>query len=56
MFWEQHQNAVYNSKQVLEAAFHKTIGVVPLASHLTNHHSKTKIYKVLLMKQERTHK
>ena len=46
---EQHKNAAYYFKPILEAAIYKTTAVQPLTSHLTNHPSKmSKTYCTLL--------
>ena len=55
--WKLHNNAACYSEQILEAAPHKMAAVRALASHLTNHSSKTnKTCQALLEKQECSHK
>ena len=56
-WWEVHKNDMLCFEQITEATSYKTSVVESLISHLTNHLSKmNKAIKVLLEKQERTHK
>ena len=52
--WELHKNAARYFEESLETARYKRAAVQPLTSHHTNYPSKTN--KILLKKQERTHK
>ena len=55
--WELHKNAACCLEQILETALHKTAAVLPSASHLINHSSKTdKTCGALLKKLGQTHK